>query len=85
AGDGEDRLLGMVAVAEDAFNDVSNGSGFVQGAVNVVDQDGAGERASGELVVLHVCSIHEETSGAAVQENCNSLYALGIHGFYFDV
>ncbi|KAG6808320.1 hypothetical protein H0H92_004528 [Tricholoma furcatifolium] len=84
-GDGEDRLLGVVSIVEDAFDDILNGASFVQGAVNVVDRNGTGERASGEPVMFHISHVHEETGGATVQESSNLLYTLSVYGLYLNI
>ncbi|KAG6809115.1 hypothetical protein H0H92_001559 [Tricholoma furcatifolium] len=84
-GDSKDRSLGMVAIAEDALDNISNGSGFGQGAINVVDRNGMRERVSGEPVTFHIGSVYEETSGTAVQKSSDSLYTLSIRGLYLDI
>ena len=81
-GDSEDDALGVGIVPENHIDDLPDASGFVRGAVNIVDRDGPGERPDGDLVLPDVLGVDELGGRSAVDEPVyRQLYGV-VNGFY---
>src|SRR3981189_751301 len=84
-GDCELGSLCMAFVVQYDICDFGDGACFVRGSVDVVDGDGSGEAAGGDVVRTDVLCVDKQASGTAVNERTCVAFHRGVRHLNFDV
>src|SRR3981189_2671612 len=84
-GDCELSSLCIAFVAQYDVCNFGDGPCFIRGSVDVVDRDGSGEAAGGDVVRTDVLCVDEQASGTTVNKRTCVAFHRGVRHLNFDV